>query len=1051
MRQKPVKNSSFILLYILLIYLYPATGFGQENTGVIREIWLHKAYEQQERSNLDSAIYNFSRAGMAFKKEGEWEKYLECIAGENRNYLRTDRIGDVETRCSEALQIIAEGKAQELDPNVIEIYNHYARFYWYAKGNFPEALKLLDKATALCEAADFDVKGHLITTNTNYGYAYGYAGDFDNSALYFKKALDQSMELYGADNAVIADRLTDMVFPLIQKSEWEKAEVALKKAIELNIKNRGPEHITVLKNYNNLGYIYLEKFDNDQAILYINKALELIRQKMGENNRSVGIGYMNLGASYFNKGEFERSIYYSKMALDNLTITVGSKNPYMGIILTNIANCYAHHNTPDSAAAYYQKALQLKLDLYGKDHLEIVRTYGYISDFYLKYHQPDKAIAAISNAKTIADKVLPPKHKITADNYAYLAEYYAATGKPEESLKASQQALIAVVPSFNEENVSTNPALDDVISTRTLIDILMRKTRTQISIYETTGNMSMLQSAQQTAAITDKAIDMLRIEYQTPFSKELLLTKSKGFYENALWIVFQLYEKTNTLEFLELAYKYIEKSKSILMFEYMKSDVELAYTFLPDSIAMEEKALSRSIELNKEKILEAKNAMDSVKLSALQNEFFQKKRDYDFLVSQIREHYPEYYELRHDITHGTVSEIQTNLDADAFLVEYFYGNQDIYILAISASAVVPRIVRKAPALEEAMHALIEGFENKQFDAAASFSIYNALLKPVLDEANIAQTQHLTFVPDGLLHYIPFEILISSDHKSNQPSYLIYDYTVNYLHTASLPELFRKENSKNLSYLGFSPGYDIESNSLLASRSARNNQIAGQLVRLPMAEMEITKSAAFWKGSTFFSKEATEQNFKQYAGNAGIIHIASHAIIDDEEPMNSRLVFSPGADTLEDGLLHTYELYNMKLNAQLACLSACNTGFGKIKGGEGVVSLAKGFFYAGVPNVMMSLWSVPDQSTSEIMTYFYEELKKGRGKADALRNAKLHYLSNSDENTSNPYYWAAFTLIGDNQPLQTSSKLPYWLFGVFSLTMFAGWFFIRNSRQKGTVV
>ena len=125
---------------------------------------------------------------------------------------------------------------------------------------------------------------------------------------------------------------------------------------------------------------------------------------------------------------------------------------------------------------------------------------------------------------------------------------------------------------------------------------------------------------------------------------------------------------------------------------------------------------------------------------------------------------------------------------------------------------------------------------------------------------------------------------------------------------------------------------------------------------------------------------------------------------------------------------------MSLNAKLACLSACNTGFGQIKSGEGVVSLAKGFFYAGVPNVMMSLWSVPDQSTSEIMTTFYKELKNGVGKADALRNAKLNYLKSADENTSDPYYWAAITLIGDNQPLEQKSTYFPWLIGLLAISL-----------------
>ena len=1051
MMQNPVKNYLFVLLYFLFLYIYPTIGVGQENTSSIHEKWLQKAYELQETSSFDSSIYYFNKASAAFKSESNWPKYLECIAGENRNYLRTDRIGDIESRSLDAIQIVDDGRANESDPHVIEIYNHYARFYWYAKGNFPESLKLLDKAIALCENADFDVSGHLITTFTNYGYCYGYAGDFDKSSLYFQKALDSSIELYGANNAVIADRLSDMVFPLVQKSEWEKAEVALKKAIELNIKNRGAEHITVLKNYNNLGYIYLEKFDNDQAILYINKALALIRQKMGENNRSVGIGYMNLGASFFNKGEYESCIFYSKKAIENFNVSIGTKNPYMGILLTNIANSYGHNHVPDSAETYYQNALQLKLDLYGNDHLEIVRNYGYMSDFYLKNRQPDLAIAAINNAMEIAAKVLPPKHKITADNYAYLAEYYAITGNPEESLKASQRALMAVVQVFNNENTSTNPELAEVISTRTLIDILMRKTNTQIEVYEKSRDLSTLQAAFNTCEVADKAIDMLRIEYQTPYSKELLLTKTKSFYENALWISFELYGSTNAPDYLDKSFKFIEKSKSILMFENMNADANVAYAFLPDSLAMEEKSLSRAIELYKEKIFEAKNASDSAQLSMLQDGFFQKKRDYDFLVNKIKEQYPDYYTLRHDISHNTAEQLQKRLGAGTLLVEYFYGERNIYMLAFSSSSISPFIINRDHRLENAVNSLIVGFEEKRFNAEASALVYQTLLHPVLTQPGLADIRQLTFIPDGLLHYIPFEILITSGEMSENPSYLIKKFTVNYLHSVGLLQSQEGSISNNLSYLGFSPGYDLESNSLLASRSAMDNQIAGQLVKLPMAEQEITKSSTFWKGTSFFNNDATEQNFKQYAGNAGIIHIASHAIIDDEEPMNSRLVFSPGADTLEDGLLHTYELYNMKLNAQLACLSACNTGFGKVKSGEGVVSLAKGFYYAGVPNVMMSLWSVPDQSTSEIMTYFYEELKKGVGKADALRNAKLHYLHNADENTANPYYWAAFTLIGDNQPLQTSSYLPYWLVGFFALAIIAGMIYVRNTRQKGAVV
>ena len=380
---------------------------------------------------------------------------------------------------------------------------------------------------------------------------------------------------------------------------------------------------------------------------------------------------------------------------------------------------------------------------------------------------------------------------------------------------------------------------------------------------------------------------------------------------------------------------------------------------------------------------------------------------------------------------------QNNLNERELMISYFYGKANLYIIGISKTSVNYNVVAMDQTLQSSLTTLAESFENRNFDPDVSHRIFGRILQPMLNDQNSMHS--LVLLPDGILHYIPFEAFVTSNESGNGNRYLIHDYTVYYMHSTSLPQISEKTSTESeLAYIGFSPSYNIESNSLLASRSARDVQIASQLEKLPMAEKEIETSASILSGKYLINKDATEEKFKQIAKDANIIHIASHTIIDDEEPLNSKLVFSPGADTVEDGLLHTYELYNMQLNAQLACLSACNTGFGKIKSGEGVVSLAKGFFYAGVPNVMMSLWSVPDISTSEIMTTFYKELKNGIGKADALRNAKLKYLELSDQNTSDPYYWAAFTMIGDNQTIKISNPLKSWiwmiaLFSVVTIT------------------
>ncbi len=1009
----------FVLILSLLFFTSAAQGDSQAFTA------LTTAYELQESGKRDSAIVFFIEAGAQFEKNGNWNKFVECLAGENRNYLFTDRIGDVEEKALRAIEIVNQGNAEEVTEYFVEILTQLSRVNWYAKGNYPEALKLLDRATGICDVANFDTQPYRLKLFTEYGYTYGYSGEFDLSETNFRKALELAIEVHGNESAVVADRYTDMVFPLIQKSEWEKAEVALKKAIELNIKIRGSEHSAVLKNYNNLGYIYLEKFDNEQAIIYINKAISMIRKQFGENHRSIGIGYMNLGASYSNKGETQEALKYSKMAIENLTTTIGPKTPYIGICLLNLGNEYNHAGQYDSAEAYYNKAIKFRTDLFGKEHHQVVNTYRYLTEFYLTTEDYEKAFAYSKEAVDIASKILPEKHKLSANSHLALSECYAATNQYQEALEEVQLALIGLMADFNDKDPNTNPDVsNEPVSTRILIEALIHKVKVLTAFYHETKDIHSLKMAYAAAEAAYNALDILRIEYQTPDSKEILLSRSKDFYEHAIEIAFTLYNIENDKLFLDRAFQYMEKSKSILLLENVRANNKLAVNSLPDSIAIEEKSLSRSIAFYREQLFEAKNQNDTARLATLEDAFFQKKLDYDLLLNLIEEKYPNYFSIQHTNFNTSIKSVQKDLSDQSLLVNYFYGKENIYVIAISSSGIFHTSITLDDQLNRSISQHVRAFEQKAFDHSTSFALFQKLLAPVLTHSIGQNITKITFIPDGILYYLPLETLVTS-MNNNRPRYLIEEFTVNYMHSTGLANSGLNTSSAQTAYVGFSPSYNRTSNPLLASRSASDIQLASQLEKLPMAEKEIANSARIWNGKSMLNADATEENFKKMAANAGIIHIASHTIIDDNDPMNSKLVFSPGADTLEDGLLHTYELYNMELNAQLACLSACNTGFGQLKGGEGVVSLAKGFFYAGVPNVLMSLWSVPDNSTSEIMTTFYEELKKGEGKSDALRNAKLAYLASADENSSDPYYWAAFTMIGDNEPIETDTGVNLW--------------------------
>jgi CHAT domain-containing protein len=223
----------------------------------------------------------------------------------------------------------------------------------------------------------------------------------------------------------------------------------------------------------------------------------------------------------------------------------------------------------------------------------------------------------------------------------------------------------------------------------------------------------------------------------------------------------------------------------------------------------------------------------------------------------------------------------------------------------------------------------------------------------------------------------------------------------------------------------------------------------QLRDLPWAEKELKSAASVVQSELYLRGDATEDAFKTNAGRFGIIHLATHVILDDKEPLYSKFVFTKNPASGEDGYLHLYELYNLRLRANLAVLSACQTGIGKNVKGEGMMSLARGFAYAGCPSVVMSLWSIDDKATSMVVSGFYNGLAQGKPKDVALRDAKLTLIHSRDPILSNPYYWAGLVVIGNTEPIalnQPGDDGAYWFFVVLAFIL-PGTYFVLKRKMK----
>jgi CHAT domain-containing protein len=275
--------------------------------------------------------------------------------------------------------------------------------------------------------------------------------------------------------------------------------------------------------------------------------------------------------------------------------------------------------------------------------------------------------------------------------------------------------------------------------------------------------------------------------------------------------------------------------------------------------------------------------------------------------------------------------------------------------------------------------------------------------------------------------------------------LIQQYELNYTYSATLllRKIKERRTKNNGLCLGFAPTY------------SENNPLE-QHQELPWAQKELESVQQIFRGDYLFGADATKERFLEKAADYGILHLATHGIVDLKNSSKSRLAFAQSklSTAREAAALYAFEIHNLSLNADLVVLSACETGFGRIVRGEGVLSMARAFLYAGSPSVVTTLWKVNDYTSATIMTYFYENLSRGMSKPAALKKAKMDYLRQADATAGHPAFWASYISIGNPEPI--TSGWRWWhgaiLLGLLGLAGFGFWYKVyRPRRAKNKVV
>ena len=414
------------------------------------------------------------------------------------------------------------------------------------------------------------------------------------------------------------------------------------------------------------------------------------------------------------------------------------------------------------------------------------------------------------------------------------------------------------------------------------------------------------------------------------------------------------------------------------------------------------------------------------------------------ISARIKKASPEYAALKYPQALGLAA-TRAALDPGTLLLSYSVGKAKSFLFVVSSDPKrgPPLSTFTLPVGDEALREAVDAFRrlierNKPSPdlLARSRSLYDALLKPA--EALIGNGDRLLILPDGPLHTLPWAALVRRV-DSDQPQYLVEWKPV---HTAASATVYAelkksrrggaKASAIQVAAFG-DPRYPAPAaRKSVVLRSGGTEEVdedtqgdpeVNAVLRsgyrfdaLPRSRQEVETIASLYapRSEAYVGAQATEERARSIGKDVPLIHYACHAYVNQRFPLDSALVFTipenptPGQ---ANGLLQAWEIFeNVRIDADLVTLSACDSGLGKEMGGEGLIGLTRAFQYAGARSVLASLWKVEDQSTAELMKRFYSHLKAGKTKDQALRLAQIDLIGSP--NFSQPKSWASFGLFGD---------------------------------------
>lgn len=1006
-------------------------------------------------------------------------------------YRRDGRFVEGEFHLKRAVEI-AEKHLPVNHTERAKAYNSFGIFL-LTTGKNEEALKFLQQSLAINQR----LKLHDIADNlNNIGIIYENLGDYEQAYVNYKKALNFNRAKHGLYHVSTANNFLNLGTACLKLDRFDEADLYFDTTLMVYTQVLAKNHPEFAALYNNLGAVANSRGDYRTALEYFDLALKNNETNLGEDHPDVANIYANSGILLLNRGDYNKALAFFKKAYDIRLKFFGENHHLVARTCNYLGDCYLPKKDFDKAYEWYNEAIRIytalppgdpadfaeykndlgyyfeklgnheaALRLYNealsvvrkrpeKLDLDIANSLDRLGNVFLSKSNFEEAKLYFERALRINQHLLGDKHPDIARIYGKLALAYA--GESHLAMAFCDSAMVAL--DYNKEDFGK---FENVAAPIALLDIFEKKGKLLQGFYKETKQRSWLEDADETYSAGIQLIDFVKVTLEEPGSRQALLDNYFLVYENAIAVKCELKNLTGNDHFWHEAFEISERSNATLLLEALQSVQAGRFAEIPDSLLELERKLKIDLAFLEKQLFEEQlngpNA-NKKKLAKLNNQIFSLQQKNARLLSDLRRDYPNYFTLKYAPEVVKVPEIQSKmLLPGQNMVGYFVGEEFVFAFIISENKFEVVTIEKEFPLE----AWVEELRNSiyRFNPASKeveflsqkyanlgYELYQLIFEPIRSKLTGNQ---VVILPGGVLGYLPFDALLVSppeDYGSfGTHDYLINYYQFSYSYSATLLKemLGRNANWKRGGFVAFAPSYGGDS---LDLRS--NDPWRAVLGNLKYNQTEASNIQKIMGGKAYLDSAATEQYFMAEAPKAGILHLAVHAKSNDEHGEYSYLAFFQTLDSIENELVFVKDLYSMRIKAALVVLSACETGIGELQRGEGIVSLARGFSYAGAASIVTTLWSIDDFASSEIMELFYQNLKAGETKDAALRKAKLAFLRKRKvSNASHPLYWAAFIPVGDMSPLD-GCEMPAWGWAAIAGSgLFAATFLLLKIRKK----